>query len=505
MESSILSAVSEAMKEDDIRSRVLNMLDQPEPPNISQASVLHDEVPSTSGPSGSMISEKEKSDQLKLALEMESRLHPVSNMYEPSFDPRPLPLEVRDTTPGEACAAYPILLRNFYGDRALSVEGIRCSLQYIARCFEADQSANPISDMRLSACFKSTRSLTAYEDIRACIFFETNLEFRLLRLLLTAWGNQAPLFAGFSSDAKKRRMMVFWLMQFFDANSKRQPFLTTRHRVCKHRTWMLQVMEKLSAEPGPITPGLMTQLMLNELEKKYDWGKLCKTTHADPDDWIPNVTTYSLNKAGRGAARLLRLLARCPLNLLSDEELSSCLQSLETAYADPVDVCERWWYKMVLRTPHDASSGYHGDVRHWFAIGPSDRQFGKSFTNYTTARREGFWARVSWLFQHKFASVANRVKTVWSLPHERQNAMDVLDIAAALNACVAEAYTELSYNVRLRGGIQFASVYDLVPAITLLKTHKATLPTNPRGSEGNLSIASNPPPQSDPVHHSLIP
>eukprot|EP01053_Blabericola_migrator_P000605 Blabericola_migrator_1__604@NODE_1148_length_5275_cov_33_353303_g782_i0_p2_GENE_NODE_1148_length_5275_cov_33_353303_g782_i0NODE_1148_length_5275_cov_33_353303_g782_i0_p2_ORF_typecomplete_len570_score93_65_NODE_1148_length_5275_cov_33_353303_g782_i024734182 len=468
MEASIFSAMSEAWKEDDVRSRVLDMMSQAGPSNNFEVSVLHDVLPCASTPSRSMLPEK-SDPHMGLDLGRDFHVYPVSDVHEPSGGPNPQPLQmgVRDVIPAEAAN----------NDRVESLKAIRCALQYIARCYEANQSADPGSNMYLCSCYKMGKSSLALKDIRICIFFEPILDFKLLRLLLTAWHDQMPAvqLSSHNPDEKKHQSVVYWLMHLLESHCK-LPSLTAKQKTRKYRTWMLLLMQKLGAEAGPITPGVVVQLLVKELEKKYDWWRLCETGAVDPDDWIPDVPLKSLTTAGRGAAKLLRLFARCPLDLLSDRELSSCLQSLETAYASPVNVCERIWHKTVFRTRRVQAGvlSRYKEPRHWADNGPTYNPSPGS-TALCSVTQENFWARVSWLFQHKFASVANRVKTVWSLPHERQNAMDIVDIAAALDTCVAEAFNELSCNVRLRDGIQLASVCDIVPAMTLLKTQEATL------------------------------
>eukprot|EP01053_Blabericola_migrator_P011941 Blabericola_migrator_1__11940@NODE_72_length_15243_cov_214_481220_g65_i0_p4_GENE_NODE_72_length_15243_cov_214_481220_g65_i0NODE_72_length_15243_cov_214_481220_g65_i0_p4_ORF_typecomplete_len560_score89_50Catalaserel/PF06628_12/0_18_NODE_72_length_15243_cov_214_481220_g65_i02261905 len=486
IEASIASAVSEAMKEDAIRSRVLDMLSQVDSKNNDEASLLHEAVPCTSssvspveaipGPSR-LMKVQEELDQHRLTPDKDSQLSPPLEVCQPNLRPGPPQLETRDMTLAEACVAYPSSVKTANDDRVLTLEAIKCSLQYIARCYEAGQSANPDDIAGLCDFHGASKFGRTLADVKACIIFDPTLEFRLFRLLLTAWNDRLPVIKIAGYTYREHQAMIHLLTQLFSQNTMARPFLTNKSKYHKHKTWMLMLMKQVAAKTGPITPNCVLQLMVEAVKKKIDWWRLCKTTtEQDVDDWIPHVPIGSLTEAAKGAAKLLHLFVKCPLGLLSDEDLSGCLRSLATAQANPVDVCERIWHATVIRSQQTPPPFEYKEPLHWIDVGPVIPSANTSAL-YSTAHREGFWARVSWLFQHRFAPVAKKVEIIWSLPHERQKAIDIIDVVAAIDACVGEAHQELSSPSH--DAIQFASVADIVPAITLLKTHNATLVLRP--------------------------
>eukprot|EP01053_Blabericola_migrator_P009849 Blabericola_migrator_1__9848@NODE_541_length_7734_cov_36_065475_g375_i2_p2_GENE_NODE_541_length_7734_cov_36_065475_g375_i2NODE_541_length_7734_cov_36_065475_g375_i2_p2_ORF_typecomplete_len767_score105_87Helo_like_N/PF17111_5/87Helo_like_N/PF17111_5/1_2PX/PF00787_24/0_24PX/PF00787_24/4_9e03_NODE_541_length_7734_cov_36_065475_g375_i252267526 len=384
---------------------------------------------------------------------------------------------MRDVALAEACVAYPFSVKSVSTmDMPMVTKAIKSSLQYIARCFEAGQSAHPGIEKMLDHLDQNSR-FTEYPEFAACLFFDNKVKFRLLSLLLTSCQNKLPQFE-FSNEADvetRRKVLNNWLKQLLAWPSKRYSIVAVKNKTRKHKIWMMSLMRKFAAQKHLITAESVLQVVAKELERKYDFLEASKEYHLDPDAWIPPGDIASLATAAKGAAILLKLMAKSPLETLSTEQLSLCLSTLMEANANPVDVCEGVWSATVVRT-WEASRISHDSLQpsHITPFGLSG-EFSNPYARLET-HKEGFWARVSYLFLHKFTSVAKKVESIWQLPHERQEIKDVLEIASAVNACVRQAYEELSSFERPLNGIQFESIFDIIPAFTLLKTHMATIP-----------------------------
>eukprot|EP01053_Blabericola_migrator_P000606 Blabericola_migrator_1__605@NODE_1148_length_5275_cov_33_353303_g782_i0_p1_GENE_NODE_1148_length_5275_cov_33_353303_g782_i0NODE_1148_length_5275_cov_33_353303_g782_i0_p1_ORF_typecomplete_len577_score65_26LANC_like/PF05147_13/0_073_NODE_1148_length_5275_cov_33_353303_g782_i01861916 len=405
-------------------------------------------------------------------------------------------LELPNATLPEACIAYSTYLRGQTADKqkAIRIETIRATLQYIARCFDAGLTAAPQSCYELENSDFTINSWTPFPDLESCLFFIPKQSFRLLHILLTVWEGALPpiqyheLACEFSSirsfDETSSFKVEAWLKRLLDWKSRDLLLIARKRPKHVYNEWMLSVMERiadmqLSGDTAEAAYSVL-KTFAREICKRHAYLTFSVRKPGDCVDWISleeNPSQKKFSKAGKGAAKILHLLARCPLEVLDDAQVSACLKALEEVDTDPVHVCEHVWHATVLRT-QEILDDLESCVSPYWNDTPTDpieaTGTAKLYVNLGP-QKEGFWARVSWLFLNKFVSLSQRVRILCALPHEGREAKHVTAIADALNACVGQAFEELSCQSRLSDAIQLGNVYDILPAITLLRTHMATL------------------------------